>query len=72
MIFEGLFEKSFDENEILNALSKIFNLSRQNIFVTNDIYHINDELDENIEILCEKTGASHFGRKTKKAKKLEK
>lgn len=52
MIFEGLFNKNFNNSEVLDALSKIFNLSSQKIFITDNVYNIDTELDDNIEILC--------------------
>lgn len=54
MIFEALFNKNLDKSEIINALLEVFNLSSQKIFITDDVYSINVELDESIEVLCEK------------------
>lgn len=54
MIFEALFNKDLDKSEIINALSKVFSLSSQKIFITDNVYSIDVELDENIEVLCEK------------------
>ena len=55
MIFQGLIDKSIEDNQLLGVLSKIFNISTQKIFITEDIYALDIKLKEDTEILCEKT-----------------
>ena len=53
-VFQGLFNRDIGDSEILDSLSKVFDISRDRIFITNDICSIDTKLD-NIELLCEKT-----------------
>ena len=55
MIFQGLIDKSIEDNQLLNILSEIFNVSTQKIFLTEDVYTLSIKLKEDTEILCEKT-----------------
>ena len=52
-IFQGLFSRDIDNDVILDSLSKVFDISSQKIFITNDICSIDTKLDD-IELLCEK------------------
>lgn len=53
-VFQGLFNRDIGDNEILDSLSEVFNISRDRIFIINDICLIDTKLDK-IELLCEKT-----------------
>lgn len=55
MIYEGFVDKDIDNNELIDILSKIFDAHYQKIFITEDICDINLKLEDNIEIVCEKT-----------------
>ena len=55
MIYEGLISRNISNSELKNILSKIFNVHRQKIFITKDVYDINIRLEDDIEILGEQT-----------------
>ena len=61
-ILEGLFNRDISDNEISDALSKVFDISCQKIFITDDICSIDTKLDD-IELLCENiNNKGNFGK----------
>lgn len=60
MIYEGLISRNISNSELKNILSKIFDVDRQKIFITKDVYDINIRLEDDIEILGEQTAMREF------------
>lgn len=53
MIFEALITKRINRDRLLEIISKIFDISSQEIFITNNVCNLNINVNKNIQILWE-------------------